>query len=91
LEENELKIAANSLKHEISAMEVKLAEKNKLAENQVNAIMKVSFEIYFLRKGSRVLLRNWQKSCNSSESSWRNYRKKLKKILDKYLLCINIP
>jgi hypothetical protein len=47
LEENELKIAANSLKHEISAMEVKLAEKNKLASNQVNAIMKVRGLILF--------------------------------------------
>lgn len=40
-EENELKIQANSLRHEISAMEIKLEEKNKLALNQVNAIMKV--------------------------------------------------
>lgn len=52
-EENELKIQvfdalkrtiyiqANALKHEITALEVKLAEKEKLASNQVNVIMKV--------------------------------------------------
>lgn len=32
---------ANALRHEITALENKLAEKEKLASNQVNAIMKV--------------------------------------------------
>ncbi|KAJ3328002.1 hypothetical protein HDU91_004220 [Kappamyces sp. JEL0680] len=42
-EENELKIQAITLRHEIAAMEVKLAEKNDQVSNQVNLIMKERF------------------------------------------------
>ncbi|KAJ3250996.1 hypothetical protein HK103_002936 [Boothiomyces macroporosus] len=43
-ENNELKNQMNTLKHEIQALEAKLAEKNQLAQNQVNEIMKERFK-----------------------------------------------
>lgn len=69
-EENVLKIAANALRHEISALEVKLVEKRGLASNQVNAIMKERFKGIVEKLANELYLKREQ--LESLEEDIRN-------------------